>query len=293
MVKKILQNFFKNKNKVKEEEYKSKILPKIREFREILKSKKTISFLHYGHLGDIINSLPVIKELSKDKNCILYIQKEKPIPQHVISKDHPFGSVYLSENSILKMLPLLKKQKYLEKVEIYENQNIDIDLNFFRNLPINFNIDSVRWYFHLTGCFPDLSTNYLEVEQHSKFKDYLVIMRSLRRQNQFIDYSFLSGYKNIVFIGLENEFNDLRKKIGNLEYYDSKDFLELAMIIMNSKLFIGNLSFGYALAEALKVPRLLESGPNFPLVYPNGNHAYDFYFQNHFEDLVKKLYFIK
>ena len=293
MVKKILQNFFKNKNKIKEEEYKSKILPKIREFREILKSKKTISFLHYGHLGDIINSLPVIKELSKDKKCILYIQKEKPIPKHVVSKDHPFGSVYLSKNSILKMLPLLKNQKYLEKVEIYENQNIDIDLNFFRNLPINFNIDSVRWYFHLTGCFPDLSENYLEVEQHSKFKDYLVIMRSLRRQNQFIDYSFLSNYKNIVFIGLENEFKDLRKKIGKLEYYDSKDFLELAMIIKNSKLFIGNLSFGYALAEALKVPRLLESGPNFPLVYPNGNHAYDFYFQNHFEDLVKKLYFIK
>ena len=292
-MKKILQNFFKNKNKFKEEEYKSKILPKIREFREILKSKKTITFLHYGHLGDIINSLPVIKELSKDKKCIFYIQKEKPIPKHVISKDHPFGSVYLSENSILKMLPLLKKQKYLEKVEIYENQNIDIDLNFFRNLPINFNIDSVRWYFHLTGCFPDLSKNYLEVEQHSKFKDYLIIMRSLRRQNKFIDYSFLSSYKNIVFIGLENEFKDLRKKIRNLEYYDSKDFLELAMIIKNSKLFIGNLSFGYALAEALKVPRLLESGPNFPLVYPNGNHAYDFYFQNHFEDLVKKLYFIK
>ena len=62
---------------------------------------------------------------------------------------------------------------------------------------------------------------------------------------------------------------------------------ELAMIIKNSKLFIGNLSFGYALAEALKVPRLLESGPNFPLVYPNGANAYDFYFQNHFENLVK------
>ena len=55
------------------------------------------------------------------------------------------------------------------------------------------------------------------------------------------------------------------------------------------KLFIGNLSFGYALAEALKVPRLLESGPNFPLVYPNGNHGYDFYFQSHFEDLFQKV----
>ena len=83
----------------------------------------------------------------------------------------------------------------------------------------------------------------------------------------------------------------MKTKINNLEYFDSRDFLELAMIIKNSKLFIGNLSFGYALAEALKVPRLLESGPNFPLVYPNGENAYDFYFQSHFEELTKKLYF--
>ena len=75
----------------------------------------------------------------------------------MLSKDHPFGSVYLTEKAILKMLPLLRNQKFLNKVEIYDGQRIDIDLNFFRELPINFNIDSVRWYFHLTGCFPDLS----------------------------------------------------------------------------------------------------------------------------------------
>ena len=55
-------------------------------------------------------------------------------------------------------------------------------------------------------------------------------------------------------------------------------------------MFIGNLSFGYALAEALKVPRLLESGPNFPLVYPNGKNGYDFYFQSHFERFSFKNY---
>jgi hypothetical protein len=114
-------------------------------------------------------------------------------------------------------------------------------------------------------------------------------MRSLRRQNKFIDYSFLSSYKKLVFIGLKDEFDDLKKSIKNLEYFDSKDFLELASIIKNSKIFIGNLSFGYALAEALKVTRLLESAPNFPLVYPNGGSGYDFYFQNHFEDLINKL----
>lgn len=290
-MKKFFKNFFKKKSKIKEEIYKSYTLPKIEEFQNIVKSKGEISFLHYGHLGDIINSLPVIKEISKKKQCSLYIQKNKLIPRHVVSKDHPFGSVYLTEKSILKMLPLLRQQEYLKNVEIYSNQKIDIDLNFFRELPINFNIDSVRWYFHLTGNFPDLSKKYLEVNNHEKFKDYIVVMRSLRRQNKFINYSFLSSYKNIVFIGLKNEFDDLKTKINNLEYFDSRDFLELAMIIKNSKLFIGNLSFGYALAEALKVPRLLESGPNFPLVYPNGENAYDFYFQRHFEELTKKLYF--
>lgn len=290
-MRKFLKNFFKKKSKIKEEIYKSYTLPKIEKFQNTVKIKDEISFLHYGHLGDIINSLPTIKEISKSKQCSLYIQKNKLIPKHVVSKDHPFGSVYLTEKSIMKMLPLLKRQEYLKNVEIYSDQEIDIDLNFFRELPINFNIDSVRWYFHLTGCFPDLSKNYLKVDNYEKFKDYIVVMRSLRRQNKYIDYSFLSSFKNIVFIGLRNEFDDLKAKINNLEYYDSSDFLELAMIIKNSKLFIGNLSFGYALAEALKVPRLLESGPNFPLVYPNGENAYDFYFQRHFEELTKKLYF--
>ena len=290
-MKNIFKNFLKDKTKTRNEKYSKTILPKIAEFSKSIESKKSITFLHYGHLGDIINSLPVIKEISKKKNCILYIQKNKPIPNHVDTKNHPYGSVYLTENAILKILPLLKKQTYLKKVEIYENQEIDIDLNFFREMSINFNIDSVRWYFHLTGCFPDLSKNYLEVQPHANYNNYIVIMRSLRRQNKFIDYSILSSYKNIVFLGLRNEYEDLKSKINNLEHYDSKDFLELAMIIKNSKLFIGNLSFGYALAEALKVPRLLESGPNFPLVYPNGAEAYDFYFQKHFENLLKKLYF--
>ena len=82
----------------------------------------------------------------------------------------------------------------------------------------------------------------------------------------------------------------LKQGLKNLEFYDCKDFIELASIIKGCRVFIGNLSFGYALAEAIKVKRMLESGPDFPLVYPNGKNAYDFYFQSHFENLFKKLY---
>ena len=41
-----------------------------------------------------------------------------------------------------------------------------------------------------------------------------------------------------------------------------------------------------------KKPRLLESGPNFPLVYPNGKDGYDFYFQSRFEK-ISRSYILK
>ena len=84
----------------------------------------------------------------------------------------------------------------------------------------------------------------------------------MRRKNFFINYKFLNNYKDIIFLGLKSEFLDLKEDIKNLEFHDCKDFLEMAEIIKNSKVFIGNLSLGYTLAEGLKVPRLLESNPD-------------------------------
>ena len=44
--------------------------PKLKKIFNTLKKKKEISFLHSGHLGDIINSLPLIKEISKKKKLL-------------------------------------------------------------------------------------------------------------------------------------------------------------------------------------------------------------------------------
>ena len=68
-----------------------------------------------------------------------------------------------------------------------------------------------------------------------------------------------------------------------MEFYDCKDFLEMAEIIKASKFYIGNMSFQYVISDALKVPRLLEASPDFPVVFPIGPNALDFYHQNHFE----------
>ena len=63
----------------------------------------------------------------------------------------------------------------------------------------------------------------------------------------------------------------------------------MASLIKSSKFFIGNQSIAYPMAEALKVPRLLEAEPLFPVVQPVGLNAYDFYYQPHFEKFVKIL----
>ena len=147
----------------------------------------------------------------------------------------------------------------------------------------------MRWYFHLAAIHCDLNEPYVFVNNHKTINNKIVILRSARRQNKLINYNFLNDYKDILFVGLKDEYISLKKELPLLDYYDPINFLELAEIIRSSKIFIGNLSFGYALAEAIKVPRLLESQPDFPLVYPNGENAYDFYFQEHFEYLFKKL----
>lgn len=274
---------------------KKKIKRYAKEYGAIIESilyktqhQKKLSFRHSGHLGDIVYSLPVIKELSKTHDCTLYIRAEKPMTSEYYK--HPSGNVMLSKNIISKFLPLLQKQDYLNHVAFWKEEEIDIDLDLFRDLPVDFNFLSHRWYFHIAGVQPDLNQKYLEVSDHATIKDKVVIVRSLRAQNYFADYSFLSKYDNLLFIGITEEYEELKKSVPNLEFYDVKDFYEMAQIIKSSKFFLGNQSFAYALADGLKVPRLLEANPDFAVVYPIGENAYDFYFQQHFEYYFDKLY---
>tara|TARA_B100001063_G_C16764360_1_gene557768 strand:+ start:1152 stop:2030 length:879 start_codon:yes stop_codon:yes gene_type:complete len=281
----------KRKKKEKERELLRKtISKKIRQISNKLKLKKEINFLHSGHLGDIVNSLPFIKEIAKKNKCNLLINLNKRISKDKINNLHPSKGYFLKRNSYDKLMPLLKVQPFLNKIDIYKNQNIDINLDLFRDLPINFNIDSVRWYLHITGVNSNLNSPYLlKIKKSKKFKNCIVFMRSLRRQNKHIKFKFLNKYKNLIFIGLYNEYLDLKKQIKNLKFYNCKNFLEMAEIINASRLFIGNLSFGYTLAEGLKKPRLVESYLDFPLIYPNGSNGCEFYFQDHFEKHVKDI----
>ena len=260
----------------------------INEIQESLINKKEISFLHSGHIGDIINVLPILKEISKTHKCKLFIELNLPAP--VQYNSHPGGKFYLNKKIYNMLYPLLKTQPYIETIDIFNDQKIDINFNLIRELPINLLFDNARYGFHIAGIQVDLSKKFLDVEEHPSLKNKIIILRSLRYQNPFISYSFLEKYENPYYIGTLEEYKNLKKDLKNLEYYECKDFLEMASIIKSSKILIGNSSLGIDIADGLKTPRLLEASPYFPARQIHGERGYDFYFQSHFEKYFNFFY---
>ena len=285
MLKKIFYKLFKNKSEHKKftelEKYEKKYKKIIEDIDYAVKNNNELNFLHSGHCGDLIYSFAVIKKLSLTHKCNFYVGLNKTNKSYY--EKHPSGNIFINERMFNLLLPLMEKQSFLNLAKKHENEKIDVNLDLFRDLPINYIFNSPRWYFQITGEQVDLSLPYIDADEHPKIKDKIIIHRTFRFRNNFINYKFLKDSKELIFIGLEDEFNDLKKDVPNLELYQPKDFYEVAQLIKSCKFFIGNMSVFYPIAEALKVPRLLEACPDFPVVQPVGKEAYDFYFQPHFE----------
>ena len=267
-------------------EFKEKFEKKIKLIHEKIKTQKKLNFLHSGHAADIVNLLPVIKELSSDHECNLIININKPLKYYY---KHPAQGVFINEKIFSMLKPLLDNQDYLNSVQVFSNQPIDISLDMYRDMPINQLFDNITYASIATGIQPNYSQPFLKVQDHSELTNKIILQRTFRYRNDFIKYNFLNDHKDLFFVGTKDEFLDLKKEINSLNFYDCKNFLDMASIIKSSKFVIANSSIAFPIAEGLNKPRLLESCPYFPAAQPHGSNAYNFYFQPHFESLFNKL----
>lgn len=221
--------------------------------------------------------LSISKENPKEKTKIL-LAINRPSREH---HKHPSKNVLLTKESAEKLIPLLESQGF--SVEITENwhQEVDVDLDDFRKLNIDFAKGHIpRFFFYCYKSNYDLSQPYLSIKP--TVNNYVLANRSARYRNPDINYAFLKNF-NVKFVGLEEEFEDFLKDVPDAEYIKVDNFLELANIIAGCKLFIGNQSFCYSLAEAIKVPRILEICPFAQNVIPHGLNAWDCLCQESFE----------
>ena len=108
---------------------------------------------------------------------------------------------------------------------------------FFASFPISLNRGNIaRWYFLVFAVTADLSKPWLQAPVDETYKDAIVIARSQRYHSPGITYNFFREHGRIVFVGVEEEFKEMKEMIPQLEHKPVYDFLEMAAVINGSKI---------------------------------------------------------
>ena len=198
------------------------------------------------------------------------------------------------------MKPLLETQDYIAGVHAWKGEQITVDLDHMReNAITSMPYGSItRWPFHVWPDMQcDLSIPWLKVNPkrwtvHKGVVNKIIINRTSRYRNEGIHYWFLKQYQaEMIFAGLPEEHESFCKQWDlDIPLLEVEDFEELAAALFTCKFFIGNQSMCFAMAEAMKVPRLLEICPFAPNVIPCGPNGYDFLHQFALDFLFKDLY---
>jgi hypothetical protein len=88
----------------------------------------------------------------------------------------------------------------------------------------------------------------------------VIFSRSFRYRNHRFPWKAVwQKYKtDAAFLGTENEWLEFCETVGKVPHVETLTLLEAACLIAKCKLFVGNQSALYSIAEGLKMPRVLE-----------------------------------
>jgi hypothetical protein len=265
------------------------------------------------NLGDLIYSLWGIKNVCEKLNCkaVIYQWLNKEAFYYEGAK-HPTkgdgGNEVTMNRKMFEMVrPLILSLPYVEDFLEYEGQTVHFNLDRISHMQINIPFGEIRNW--IGYCFPELQCDLGEqvidmgkstiahrgfyTSQDYNVREAIIVNRTSRYRNPHIHYGVLNKYamqgQKIYFAGTLDEFSEFSGYVHNAEYLKVDDFLELAFYISQCKLFIGNQSFCFALAEAMKVPRVLEVCKFAPNVIPIGKNAYQYYDEECFVTILDML----
>lgn len=210
-----------------------------------------ITVKHSGNVGDLIYGLPSVKHI--------YDISGEPVTYYLNTRW--IGSL------LQAIIPLLEHQYYIKGTKIHSEEKVDYDLDLFRTtadrnlgekhlIPFGFPLELINE--HSLFLDDNLSFDFPKYD--------VVINRTSRYLNEKFPWKELleKYYKNSskCFIGHECEYNtfinnfNLKNKI---DFLRTKNFLEVAWVIKQSSVFIGNCSSPYAIAEVMKHKTIQET----------------------------------
>lgn len=263
--------------------------------------------------GDIIYILAGIKALCEryNRKAALYLWLHRKWEDSVAGQPHPYG---VNEYALNMLKPLIEAQPYIALFKKWEGEPVAVDLDqvqtekrttmphgaittWHGQLWPDLQTDtSLPWLSVITKMYTaqGIRTIYtgkgsIEDVKKTGAEEKIIVNRTARWRNDMIHYYFLKEVKDqIVFAGLPEEHAAFCKEWDlDVPHLKVNDFFELAVAIESCRYFIGNQSLCFAIAEALKKPRLLEICPYAPNVIPSGKAGHYFLHQWSLEWFVK------
>lgn len=249
----------------------------------------TKNFRHSGRLGDILYALPMLQAISEGENkpVNLYICSDTPAR---IGKDvyHPSLDVMVNVAMFRYIQPLLSAQSYLGSVSHTPSAEIPADainLDQFKSSGLNLKAGLISgWYRKAFGIPFSLEAPWLRANLspnvHSDQIKYpkVLISRTTRFCNTKINYKFLDEIENVSFVGMQYEYDDFvaRHQLKKIQHLKVRNALELAELMLQADIFIGNQSSNFGIAEGLKIPRALEAFEPVPSATPIGGRCFEY-----------------
>lgn len=263
--------------------------------------------LHTCNLGDIMGALAACKKYyDVTKRKIMFFQRLNMPANYYQGAVHgtvdESGTMVTLNKPLFDMVkPLLESQDYIEKMEIFTGQRVDLNFDVIRGKTfVNLPHGSLQaWLFY---AYPDLDYDIsqpwiflppekTQIEEVTKGK--VIVNFTERYRNGILDYNFLKNYApDLIFAGTEAEYfkfcNHWALTIPRLEV---KDFLELAYAIRGAKFTYSNQSFIWNLATGLGTPRVLEVCQYAQNCLPfYGKNSLGYFHQTGAEYYFRKLY---
>lgn len=230
------------------------------------------TYIHSGAAGDLIYALPVIREHALKTTG-------KPLVRlilgHKVEVHHPWD-----QQTVENMLPLLDLQPYIHSTQMQgPNVSWNHDCDKFRDLTFRYYIRGktiTQYVCDVFGIDAGCSSKaWLTVDQPMHVEGCpVVISHTGRYPNRVFPWrKVLQKYsRRMVFVGTQFEWERFVFRYGHVPFCPTANALELARMIAGCKLFIGNQSLSYAIAESIKQNTVQEAWPRMPnCVWPRPN----------------------
>jgi hypothetical protein len=225
---------------------------------------KRVTFVHTGHIGDIIAFLPVFNAMGGTNLMI---------------RDEPW------------MIPM-SGYKYESLKPLLESQGIEVSFNMASSI----DYDASGW----RDCYKDdlsltdaharylnvvdrnhghleIIKPWLKVEPDLLTKERVIFNRTPRYRSPHFNWTKVHKHfgDRALFIGTEQEHLDYLCEVGNIEHYRTENCLDVAKAIEGADFFVGNQSSACWIAMGLHKPLLQETCavPNSIIKYEGAHYT--------------------